>query len=268
MEPNTTTSAGDLLGGLISPVPTVTTASVAPNDLLDSGFDAFASPPASSVTSDPVPASTAPSGGFDASVFDGLGDLLMPSITPQSTGGSGTPIVPAASPMVPAATVPPAATPTATPAMMPTSPAMMPTSVQPAKAMSIDLDESLANLVGNLGMGSQKKDGEKKLTGGVNWTPHVAVTSWGASPMAGATSGAPPTGAMPPPMGTQPGFSLPPAGGAGAPMMPQQMMMGQSMMRPSLAGAAAPLSLGPAVQSPKKPQSKDPLADLNIKDFL
>ncbi|KAK3534858.1 hypothetical protein QTP86_028556 [Hemibagrus guttatus] len=223
-----------------APVPMVTTASAAPSNLLDSGFDAFALPPDSSVTSDPLPASTAPSGGFDASVFDGLGDLLIPSITPQSTGGSSTPIVPPASPMVAAA---PAATPTATPTMMPTAtPAMMPTSGLPAKAISIDLDESLANLVGNLGMGSQKKDGEKKLTGGMNWTPQVAPTSWSAAPM-------------------------PPAGGAGAPMMPQQMMMGQSMMRPPFA-AAAPLSPGPAVQSPKKPQTKDPLAELNIKDFL
>ncbi|XP_053508268.1 clathrin coat assembly protein AP180 [Ictalurus furcatus] len=295
VEPHTSTSTGDLLGGLISPVapaappiPAVTAASVAPSDLLDSGFDAFGLPPSSSVTSDPVPASTAPSGGFDPSVFDGLGDLLMPSITPQSTGGSSTPIVSAASPMVAAETVPvvaPAATPTATPTMMPTatptmmptamptmmptSPAMMPTAGLPAKAISIDLDESLANLVGNLGMGSQKKDGEKKLTGGVNWAPQVAPTSWSTPPMAGATAGAtPPTGTMPPPMGAQPAFSLPTAGGAGAPMMPQQMMMGQSMMRPPFAGAAAPLSPGSAVQSPKKPQTKDPLADLNIKDFL
>ncbi|XP_017350769.1 clathrin coat assembly protein AP180 isoform X1 [Ictalurus punctatus] len=302
VEPHTSTSTGDLLGGLISPVapaappvPAVTAASAAPSDLLDSGFDAFVLPPSSSVTSDPVPASTAPSGGFDPSVFDGLGDLLMPSITPQSTGGSSTPIVSAASPMVAAETVPvvaPAATPTATPtmmptamptmmptatptmmptspAMMPTSPAMMPTAGLPAKAISIDLDESLANLVGNLGMGSQKKDGEKKLTGGVNWAPQVAPTSWSTPPMAGATAVAtPPTGTMPPPLGAQPAFSLPTAGGAGAPMMPQQMMMGQSMMRPPFAGAAAPLSPGSAVQSPKKPQTKDPLADLNIKDFL
>ncbi|PIO09462.1 hypothetical protein AB205_0169660 [Aquarana catesbeiana] len=57
-------------------------------------------------------------------------------------------------------------------------------------------------------------------------------------------------------------------------MMPQQpMMYGQPMIRPSFAGASvpgAPLSpsLTPASQSPKKPPSKDPLADLNIKDFL
>ncbi|XP_046733092.1 clathrin coat assembly protein AP180 [Silurus meridionalis] len=275
VEPKSSTSTGDLLGGLISPVapiatpvPMVTTASVAAGDLLDSGFDDFVPPPAGSVTSDPVPTSTAPSGVFNPSVFDGLGDFLMPSITPQSTGGSGTPIVPAASPLITAATVPAiasAATPSATPIATPTT---MPTASLSAKAISIDLDESLANLVGNLGMGSQKKDSEKKLTGGVNWTPQVAPTSWSSSPMAGAAAGAPPAGAMPTPMGVQPAFSLPPAGGVGAPMMPQQVMMGQSMMRPSFAGAAAPLSPGPAVQSPKKPQTKDPLADLNIKDFL
>ncbi|KAI5618680.1 clathrin coat assembly protein AP180 isoform X2, partial [Silurus asotus] len=275
VEPTSSASTEDLLGGLISPVapiatpvPMVTTASVAAGDLLDSGFDDFVPPPAGSVTSDPVPTSTAPSGVFNPSVFDGLGDFLMPSITPQSTGGSGTPIVPAASPLITAATVPAiasAATPSATPIATPTT---MPTASLSAKAISIDLDESLANLVGNLGMGSQKKDSEKKLTGGVNWTPQVAPTSWSASPMAGAAAGAPPAGAMPTPMGVQPAFSLPPAGGVGAPMMPQQVMMGQSMMRPSFAGAAAPLSPGPAVQSPKKPQTKDPLADLNIKDFL
>ncbi|XP_053342359.1 clathrin coat assembly protein AP180 isoform X2 [Clarias gariepinus] len=271
VEPPTSTSTGDLLGGLISPIAPIapvsmgTAATVAPSNLLDSGFDAFDSPPAPSVTSDPVPTSAADP------AFDALGDLLMPSITPQSTGGSSTPIVPAASPMVPVATVPmgaPPATPTAMPTMMPISPAMMPITSLPPKAISIDLDESLANLVGNLGMGSQKKDGEKKLTGGLNWTPQVAPTSWSAPPMAGATAGAPPTGAMPPPIGVQPAFSLPPAGGSGAPMIPQQMMMGQSMIRPPYAGAAAPLSPGPAVQSPKKPQSKDPLADLDIKDFL
>lgn len=94
----------------------------------------------------------------------------------------------------------------------------------------------------------------------------------------------------------------PPAAGPGAPMMQPMMaqpMMGQPMMRPpftGMAGAApgAPvthqtyywytfvfkyvlagayvfifvsqLSPGPATQSPKKP--KDPLAELDLKDFL
>ncbi|XP_062843985.1 clathrin coat assembly protein AP180 [Trichomycterus rosablanca] len=264
-------TAEDLLGGLISPVapaaapiPPVTPAPVAQADLLDTGFDALGLTPAAT-DSALAPASTAPSGGFNPAVFDGLGDLLMPSITPQSTGGS-TPIAPAASPMI-APVVSPAMAPLVAPAVTPTTPAMVPTAAPPTKALSVDLDESLANLVGNLGMG-QKKDGEKKLTGGVNWTPHVAPTSWSAPPMPGATAGAPPAGTMPPPMSAQPAFGMPPTVGAGAPMMPQQMMMGQPMMRPPFAGAAAPLSPGPAVQNPKKPPTKDPLADLDIKDFL
>ncbi|XP_030640420.1 clathrin coat assembly protein AP180 [Chanos chanos] len=276
--------AADLLGGLISPslAPTVTPSPApvpasAQGDLLESGFDAFGSTPAPAtpvavpLTDTTAVAPAAPSGGFDASVFDGLEDLLMPTITPQSTGGTpmglaGTPASPAPTPaMAPSPAMPPALAPTAAP---------------PVKPIGGDLDSSLANLVGNLGMGSQKKDmqwNEKKLTGGANWTPQVAPTSWGAPgpQMPGAVPGAPgapPTaGAMPPPMGAQPGFGMPQAAGAGAPMMPQPMMMGQPMMRPPFAGAAAPgapLSPGPAAQSPKKPPTKDPLADLNIKDFL
>lgn len=47
-------------------------------------------------------------------VFDGLGDLLMPAVTPQSTGGStagsmGTPITPGVA-AVPPATPPPGKT--------------------------------------------------------------------------------------------------------------------------------------------------------------
>ncbi|XP_036394765.1 clathrin coat assembly protein AP180 isoform X1 [Megalops cyprinoides] len=239
----------DLLAGLLTPSPALApTAAPAPaqNNLLQSGFDsALGSVPAPA----PAAAPAAPSGGFDASVFDGLGDLLMPAMAPQG---------PTAPPMgaAPAAGAP------------------------PAKPIGGDLDSSLANLVGNLGMGNQKKDmqwNEKKLTGGANWQPQVAPTSWGApgsqmpGPSPGAPGATPPTGAMPPPMGAQPGFGMPPAGAAGAPMMPQ--MYPQPMMRPQFPAAGAPgapLSPGPAaaVQSPKKPPSKDPLADLNIKDFL
>ncbi|XP_037386790.1 clathrin coat assembly protein AP180 isoform X2 [Pygocentrus nattereri] len=275
-EPQSSAAAGDLLGGLISPVaptvPPVASAGAVPSgaqaDLLESTFDAFASSPAASTAVDSAAASTAPSGGFDPSVFDGLGDLLMPTITPQSTGG--TPMAATGVPVAPA--VAPAAMPTMMPTMMP---AMVPTVAPPPKAISDDLDSSLANLVGNLGMGNQKKD-EKKLTGGANWTPQVAPTSWGTpaaqmpGAVPGAAAGAPPAGAMPSAIGTQPGFGLPPAAGAAGPMMPQPMMMGQPMMRPPFAGApgapGAPLS--PAAQSPKKPPTKDPLADLNIKDFL
>ncbi|KAJ8290896.1 hypothetical protein GJAV_G00018950 [Gymnothorax javanicus] len=236
--------AADLLGELMTPSPALApavTPSPAPvqNNLLQSGFDqAFSSPPPAA--SGPA----APSSGFDASVFDGLGDLLMPAAAPQ-----GPPVVPMVGGGLAGASS--------------------------AKAIGGDLDSSLASLVGNLGMGNQKKEmqwNEKKLTGGASWQPQVAPTSWGApgtqmpcsSP--GAPGATPPAGAMPPPMGTQPGFGMPPVGGTGAPMMPQ--MFPQPMMRPQFPGA--PLSPGPggAVQSPKKPPSKDPLADLNIKDFL
>ncbi|PNI57118.1 PICALM isoform 14, partial [Pan troglodytes] len=63
----------------------------------------------------------------------------------------------------------------------------------PNKLVSDDLDSSLANLVGNLGIGNgtTKNDvnwsqpGEKKLTGGSNWQPKVApTTAWNAATMA------------------------------------------------------------------------------------
>ncbi|KAI7806598.1 putative clathrin coat assembly protein AP180 [Triplophysa rosa] len=268
--------SGDLLGGLISPVaPTVTPTQVpssAPADLLEADFDAFGSVPVPTTTaaSDDANATAAPSGGFDASVFDGLGDLLMPAITPQSTGG--TPMAAGSTPVTPG--ILPTAAPTMAPVMTGMTPAMVPTMApaQPVKPIGGDLDSSLASLVGNLGMGNQKKDNqwnEKKLTGGANWTPHVAPSSWGTpgAQMPGSSPGAPgaaaPPGAMAPPMAAQPGFGMPAAAGVGAPMM-----MGQPMMRPPFIGPGAPLSPGPAVQSPKKPPTKDPLADLNIKDFL
>ncbi|XP_031642387.1 clathrin coat assembly protein AP180 isoform X8 [Oncorhynchus kisutch] len=265
----------DLLGGLMSPslAPTAAPAPLAPalapalaptlapvsaqNDLLECGFDTLGSlpplMPATPAAADTVPAAAAPSGGFDAS-----GDILMPAITPQSTGGSvgstgsggvSTKFTPAVGVGMTGATA--------------------------IKRPSIggDLDSSLANLVGDLGI--QKKDhqwNEKKLTGGSNWTPQVAPPSWGApGPMMGGPApGAP--GAIPPPMGAHPGFGMASAAGSGVPMMPP-MMMGQPMMgqpmRPPLPGAAAPgalLSSGPAANQSKKP--KDPLADLNLKDLM
>ncbi|XP_013131960.1 clathrin coat assembly protein AP180 isoform X8 [Oreochromis niloticus] len=289
----------DLLGGLMSPTLTPAAApSLAPalapalvqNDLLETGFDALgplpslAPPvpavvaavpivPAPAAAAEPPSTTSAPSGGFDASMFDGLGDLLMPSVTPQSTGGSttgstagsmGTPVA------VGGITAAPSATPPAT------------------KTIVGDLDTSLANLVGDLGVKKKDSQSEKKLTGGANWMPQVAPTSWATpgAPMTGATPGAPgvpgaapPGAAMVPPMSAQPGFGMPPAAGPGAPMMQPMMgqpMMGQPMMRPPFTGVAgvapgaaapgAPLSPGPASQSPKKP--KDPLAELDLKDFL
>ncbi|MGH0160702.1 UNVERIFIED_CONTAM: hypothetical protein FKN15_040012 [Acipenser sinensis] len=258
-QPATAASSADLLSGLGGAfmVPSPATASPAPaqNNLMQPSFDAaFGTTP------------TATSSGFDSSVFDGLEDLLMPTMTPQGQGaGAGLGGI---------------------------------AGVQSGKALAGDLNSSLANLAGNLGIaGTQKKDlqwnaGERKLTGGVNWQPKVAPATWGTPgsqmtgavppggvpPVGGVTpvGAAPPVGAIPP-MGAvqpQPGFGMPPAAGAGAPMMPQSSMMyPQPMMRPPFGASAspgAPLSPSPtpATQSPKKPPTKDPLADLNIKDFL
>ncbi|KAF7656789.1 hypothetical protein LDENG_00036380 [Lucifuga dentata] len=280
----------DLLGGLISPTLAPAAApALAPvpvqNDLLESNFDAlgslsFPTPPVPDVVSavpilpatapEPATAAPAPSGGFDATMFDGLGDLLMPAITPQSTGGSTA-----------GSTAGSMGTPTTGGGIAAAPPATPPAN----KTTGGDLDSSLANLIGDLGVKKKDPQSEKKLTGGANWMPQVAPTSWGAS-MGGAAPGAPgapgaaaPAGAVVPPVGAQPGFGMPPAAGPGAPMMQPMMgqpMMGQPMMRPPFTGVAgtapgaaalgAPLSPGPASQSPKKP--KDPLAELDLKDFL
>uniref|UniRef100_A0A8C5JJ16 Clathrin coat assembly protein AP180 n=1 Tax=Junco hyemalis TaxID=40217 RepID=A0A8C5JJ16_JUNHY len=256
-EPQPTTQAAssssasaDLLAGFggsfIAPSPSPSPVTPAQTGLLQPNFDAAFG-------------TTAPAAGssFDASVFDGLGDLLMPTMVP-----SGQPVAPAATATVPAAAA--------------------------SKGLGSDLDSSLANLVGsNLPLSLsvrgdlQWNAGEKKLTGGANWQPKVAPATWSTGgvpggPLAGAV---PPASAVPAAGGTppvpQPGaaFGMPPAG-AGVPMMPQQpVMYGQPMMRPPFGAAAGPgvqlsPSPTPATQSPKKPPTKDPLADLNIKDFL
>ncbi|XP_045399916.1 clathrin coat assembly protein AP180 [Lemur catta] len=240
----------DLFGGFggsfMAPSPSPVTP--AQNNLLQPNFEAaFGTTP-----------STSSSSSFDPSVFDGLGDLLMPTMAPA---GQPAPV-----------------------SMVPPSPAMA-----ASKALGSDLDSSLASLVGNLGISgttSKKGDlqwnaGEKKLTGGANWQPKVAPATWSAgvpssAPLQGAV---PPTSSVPPVAGApsvgQPGagFGMPPAG-TGMPMMPQQpVMFAQPMMRPPFGAAAVPgtqlsPSPTPATQSPKKPPAKDPLADLNIKDFL
>ncbi|XP_046770307.1 clathrin coat assembly protein AP180 isoform X13 [Gallus gallus] len=256
---STSSASADLLAGFggsfISPSPSPSPVTPAQTSLLQPNFDAAFG-------------TTAPTTGssFDASVFDGLGDLLMPTMVP-----AGQSITPAATTTVPASAA--------------------------SKGLGSDLDSSLANLVGNLGISgttSKKGDlqwnaGEKKLTGGANWQPKVAPATWStggvpSGPLRGWTilysAGAvPPAGGVPPTGGTppvaQPGatFGMPPAG-PGVPMMPQQpVMYGQPMMRPPFGAAAGPgvqlsPSPTPATQSPKKPPTKDPLADLNIKDFL
>uniref|UniRef100_A0A8V0XH19 Clathrin coat assembly protein AP180 n=1 Tax=Gallus gallus TaxID=9031 RepID=A0A8V0XH19_CHICK len=254
---STSSASADLLAGFggtfISPSPSPSPVTPAQTSLLQPNFDAAFG-------------TTAPTTGssFDASVFDGLGDLLMPTMVP-----AGQSITPAATTTVPASAA--------------------------SKGLGSDLDSSLANLVGTLSLSlSTRGDlqwnaGEKKLTGGANWQPKVAPATWStggvpSGPLRGWTilysAGAvPPAGGVPPTGGTppvaQPGatFGMPPAG-PGVPMMPQQpVMYGQPMMRPPFGAAAGPgvqlsPSPTPATQSPKKPPTKDPLADLNIKDFL
>uniref|UniRef100_A0A8D2M018 Synaptosome associated protein 91 n=1 Tax=Varanus komodoensis TaxID=61221 RepID=A0A8D2M018_VARKO len=234
-------------GSFIAPSPSPSPVTPAQANILQPNFEAaFGASPS------PSPAGSS----FDPSVFDGLGDLLMPTMMP-----SGQPL--------------------------PAS-AAAPSSSAATKGIGSDLDSSLANLVGNLGISgttSKKGDlqwnaGEKKLTGGANWQPKVAPATWstGVPPSGPLTGSVPPAGAVPPTSGAAPaqpgsGFGMQPPG-AGVPMMPQQpVMYGQPMMRPPFGAAAGPgaqlsPSPTPATQSPKKPPTKDPLADLNIKDFL
>ncbi|XP_076773620.1 clathrin coat assembly protein AP180 isoform X11 [Arvicanthis niloticus] len=243
---SSSSASADLLAGFGGSfmAPSTTPVTPAQNNLLQPNFEAaFGTTP-----------STSSSSSFDPSVFDGLGDLLMPTMAPS---GQPAPV-----------------------SMVPPSPAMA-----ASKGLGSDLDSSLASLVGNLGISgttSKKGDlqwnaGEKKLTGGANWQPKVTPATWSAGvPPQGTV---PPTSSVPPGAGApsvgQPGagFGMPPAG-TGMTMMPQQpVMFAQPMMRPPFGAAAAPgtqlsPSPTPATQSPKKPPAKDPLADLNIKDFL
>ncbi|XP_032999231.1 clathrin coat assembly protein AP180 isoform X16 [Lacerta agilis] len=249
---SSSSASADLLAGFggsfIAPSPSPSPVTPAQANILQPNFEAaFGAAPS------PSPGSSS----FDPSAFDGLGDLLMPTMVPSGQPLSASGI---------AASSTSAAT----------------------KGIGSDLDSSLANLVGNLGISgttSKKGDlqwnaGERKLTGGANWQPKVAPATWstGVPPSGPLTGSGAPAGAAPPTSGAPPaqpapGFGMQPPG-SGVPMMPQQpVMYGQSMMRPpfgaaAAAGAQLSPSPTPATQSPKKPPSKDPLADLNIKDFL
>ncbi|XP_069395818.1 phosphatidylinositol binding clathrin assembly protein a isoform X23 [Paralichthys olivaceus] len=107
---------------------------------------------------------------------------------------------------------------------------------QPNKLVSNDLDSSLANLVGNLGMGNGtarndlhwSQPGERKLTGGSNWQPKTAPsTTWNPATMAPSVMAFPattPTGMM--------AYAMPPH--MGSMMMTQPTMMyTQPVMRPA-----------------------------------
>uniref|UniRef100_A0A8C6KJ90 Phosphatidylinositol-binding clathrin assembly protein n=1 Tax=Nothobranchius furzeri TaxID=105023 RepID=A0A8C6KJ90_NOTFU len=107
---------------------------------------------------------------------------------------------------------------------------------QPEKLVSDDLDSSLANLVGNLGIGNgtMKNDihwsqpGEKRMTGGTNWQPKAApTTTWNPVSMPPSIMAFPattPTGMM--------GYSMPPQMGSMGMMNPPTMMYSQPAMRP------------------------------------
>ncbi|XP_047462825.1 phosphatidylinositol binding clathrin assembly protein a isoform X13 [Mugil cephalus] len=116
------------------------------------------------------------------------------------------------------------------------SQAVTPNGQQPHKLVSNDLDSSLANLVGNLGIGNgtMKNDlhwsqpGEKRLTGGTNWQPKMAPsTTWNPPAMAPSVMAFPattPTGMM--------AYAMPPH--MGSMMMTQPTVMySQPVMRPA-----------------------------------
>uniref|UniRef100_A0A668VMY9 Phosphatidylinositol-binding clathrin assembly protein n=1 Tax=Oreochromis aureus TaxID=47969 RepID=A0A668VMY9_OREAU len=107
---------------------------------------------------------------------------------------------------------------------------------QPEKLVSDDLDSSLANLVGNLGIGNgtMKNDihwsqpGEKRMTGGTNWQPKAApTTTWNPVSMPPSIMAFPattPTGMM--------GYGMPQQMGSMGMMNPPTMMYSQPVMRP------------------------------------
>ncbi|XP_055064345.2 phosphatidylinositol binding clathrin assembly protein a isoform X10 [Misgurnus anguillicaudatus] len=155
--------------------------------------------------------------------------------------------------------------------------AMTPSAQQPGKLVSDDLDSSLANLVGNLGIGNgtMKNDihwsqpGEKKLTGGNNWQPKMAPsTTWNPATMAPSVMAFPattPTGMM--------GYGMAPQMGSMAMMTQPTMMYTQTVMRPAnpfgpVSGAQLSTASSPSSSSPHRAPGQDPFAQLSLKDFL
>ncbi|XP_066443430.1 phosphatidylinositol-binding clathrin assembly protein isoform X10 [Eleutherodactylus coqui] len=153
----------------------------------------------------------------------------------------------------------------------------------PGKLVSDDLDSSLANLVGNLGIGNgtTKNDvhwsqpGEKRLTGGTNWQPKVApTTTWNPATLNGMhfPPYAPPIMAYPAttPTGIT-AFGMPPQMG---PVIPQQALIyNQPVMRPPnpfgpVSGAQLSAASSPSSQSPHRAPGKDPHPQLSLQDFL
>ncbi|XP_007490910.1 phosphatidylinositol-binding clathrin assembly protein isoform X17 [Monodelphis domestica] len=184
----------------------------------------------------------------DSSGFDELGGLLKPTVASQNQS-------------LPIAKLP------------------------PNKLVSDDLDSSLANLVGNLGIGNgtTKNDvnwsqpGEKKLTGGSNWQPKVApTTAWNAATMNGMhfPQYAPPVMAYP---ATTPtgmiGYGIPPQMGNVPVMTQPTLIYSQPVMRPPnpfgpVSGAQLSAASSPSSHSPHRASGKDPFAELSLEDFL
>ncbi|OCT96363.1 phosphatidylinositol-binding clathrin assembly protein isoform X2 [Xenopus laevis] len=187
---------------------------------------------------DSVFANKSPSNiNIDSTAFDDLGGLLQPTVTSQNQN--------------------------------------LPSSMNPQnKLVSDDLDSSLANLVGNLGIGNgtTKNDiywsqpGEKKLTGGTNWQPKVApTTTWNPATLAPPVMAFPattPTGMV--------GFGMPPMG----PVMQQpQLIYNQPVMRPPnpfgpVSGAQLSAASSPSSQSPHRAPGEDHYPQLSLQDFL
>ncbi|XP_054452042.1 phosphatidylinositol binding clathrin assembly protein b isoform X2 [Anoplopoma fimbria] len=163
----------------------------------------------------------------------------------------------------------------------------------PDRLVSDDLDSSLANLVGNLGIGNgtMKNDmhwsqpGEKRMTGGTGWQPKAAPsTTWNPVSMPSSVMAFPattPTGMM--------GYGMPPQMGSMGMMNPPTMMYSQPVMRPpNPFGSVSSAQVGarqsdhatelmhdepsaassPSSQSPLRAPGQDPFAHLSLKDFL
>ncbi|XP_033952956.1 phosphatidylinositol binding clathrin assembly protein b isoform X3 [Pseudochaenichthys georgianus] len=163
----------------------------------------------------------------------------------------------------------------------------------PDKLVSDDLDSSLANLVGNLGIGNgtMKNDmhwvqpGEKRMTGGTGWQLKAAPsTTWNPVSMPSSVMAFPattPTGIM--------GYGMPQQMGSMGMMNPPTMMYSQPVMRPpNPFGSVSSAQVGdqqsdhapelmhnepsaassPSSQSPLRAPGQDPFAHLSLKDFL
>ncbi|XP_008842374.1 phosphatidylinositol-binding clathrin assembly protein isoform X10 [Nannospalax galili] len=268
------TSAGGIMTAPaidIFSTPSSNSTSKLPNDLLDLQQPTFhpsvhAMPTASQVAStwggfSPSPVTQPhPSVGLNVD-FESVFGNKSPNVIVDSGGGLLKPTVASQNQTLPIAKLP------------------------PNKLVSDDLDSSLANLVGNLGIGNgtTKNDvnwsqpGEKKLTGGSNWQPKVApTTAWNAATMNGMhfPQYAPPVMAYP---ATTPtgmiGYGLPPQMGSVPVMTQPTLIYSQPVMRPPnpfgpVSGAQLSAASSPSSHSPHRASGKDPFAELSLEDFL